>query len=233
MPASVSRLQRARVLPSSNSSREMKVAWAMPSRAASIWPAWLESSSMACFPISTKSGFSFCTSAFSTLATARESRDCPAWMRMARSAPMARPVRSCSTASSPPIETTTMSISPSFSSNRSASSSAIKSKGLTAYLTPSVSMSDPSGLMRIRVSASGTRLRGTRILMGFSLGDCREDYGPGWHNQASSFRMVSGRAPPPRLGCRWERSPFLAKLQTWAFTLRSSANARIHDQPRK
>ena len=49
---------------------EAKVPWDQPSSAASIWPVWLASSSIACLPMMTSCGCSLSTMAFSSLATA-------------------------------------------------------------------------------------------------------------------------------------------------------------------
>jgi hypothetical protein len=46
------------------------VAWAQPSSAASIWPVWFESSSIACLPTMTRPGCSASTTPFRILATA-------------------------------------------------------------------------------------------------------------------------------------------------------------------
>src|SRR5438552_7331884 len=82
---------------------------------------------------------------------------------MARSAPMARPVRSCSCAVFWPIESRTTSVPAAFSLIRSASSMAISSKGLITHLTLSVTIDAPSGVSLMTVSGSGTRLTHTRI----------------------------------------------------------------------
>src|ERR1043166_5568349 len=97
------------------------------------------------------------------LAIASGSKSLAVLTSIARSAPMANPTRSCSIPSTPPILTTRMSPSPWFSLIRSASSSAIASKGLTANFTPSGSRPEPSARRRIFVSGSGTRFSGTRI----------------------------------------------------------------------
>ena len=88
-------------------------------------------------------------------ATARESSSCSASTRMARSAPMASPVRSCSDDVLPPMLTSTTSAPPPLSFRRSASSMAISSNGLTTYLRLSVTMPLPSGLTLMR----GVRVR--------------------------------------------------------------------------
>src|SRR5438876_10592978 len=90
---------------------------------------------------------------------------------MARSAPMARPVRSCSWAVFCPIDSSTTSVPVTFSLMRSASSMAISSNGLITHLTLSVTIEVPSGVSLMTVSGSGTRLTGTRIFtFGLSSG---------------------------------------------------------------
>ncbi len=85
---------------------------------------------------------------------------------MARSAPMARPVRSCSCAAFGPMLTSTTSEPACFSFRRSASSIAISSNGLTTHLTLSVANPVPSALILSCVSGSGTRFTVTRIFTG-------------------------------------------------------------------
>ena len=70
--------------------------------------------------------------------------------RIARSAPMASPVRSCCCVSAGPMLTTITSVAPPFSLIRRASSSAISSNGLMLIFTPSVTTPEPSGLTRTR-----------------------------------------------------------------------------------
>ncbi len=88
---------------------------------------------------------------------------------MARSAPIARPVRSCSCATLPPTLTSTTSAPPCFSLIRSASSMAISQNGLTTYLTLSVTIPVPSGRTLIVAFGSGTRFAATRIFTGILL----------------------------------------------------------------
>jgi ATP-dependent protease HslVU (ClpYQ) ATPase subunit len=83
--------------------------------------------------------------------------------RIALSAPIASPVRSCSCQVGRPTEIRTTSPPPCFSLILRASSIAISSKGLITHLTLSVAIPDPSGSTRIVVAGSGTRLTGTRI----------------------------------------------------------------------
>ena len=83
--------------------------------------------------------------------------------RIARSAPIASPVRSCSCHALWPIAASTTSPAPCFSLIRRASSIAISSNGLITHLTLSVAIPEPSGRTRIVVAGSGTRLIGTRI----------------------------------------------------------------------
>ncbi len=67
-PPSTSRVTSA--LPSPITTFDAKVACAQPSKPASICAVWLESSSIACLPRTTKVGCSFSTIAFNSLATA-------------------------------------------------------------------------------------------------------------------------------------------------------------------
>src|SRR5262245_37461417 len=88
---------------------------------------------------------------------------------MARSAPIASPVRSCSCAALGPMLTSTTSLPGFFSLMRSASSTAISSKGLTTHFTLSVTEPVPSALIFSCVSGSGTRFTVTRIFTGSLL----------------------------------------------------------------
>ena len=85
--------------------------------------------------------------------------------RMPRSAPMARAVRIVSAACAGPIETATISVALPASLSRSASSTAISSKGFIDILTLASSTPEPSDLTRIFTSLSTARLTGTRIFM--------------------------------------------------------------------
>jgi hypothetical protein len=88
---------------------------------------------------------------FKIFATARGSTMAPSAVstRMARSAPMARPVRKVSWAFEEPIDTTTTSEAVPFSLRRTASSTAISSKGFIDIFTLASSMPEPSALTRI------------------------------------------------------------------------------------
>src|SRR6056297_1543753 len=147
-PASTSRVTVA-VSPS-RSTLEAKVAWGRCHRAASIWPVWLQSSSIACLPRKTIFGSSFSTSFSSARAAASGWISSSVTTCSARSAPMARPVRSCCWQSLPPIEQTMTSSALPASLIRRASSSAISSNGLIDIFTPSVSTPEPSDLTRTR-----------------------------------------------------------------------------------
>src|SRR5262245_54924270 len=105
----------------------------------------------------------------STRATASGSRFSSETTRMARSAPIASPVRSCSCAALGPMLTSTTSLPAFFSLMRSASSTAISSKGLTTHFTLSVTKPVPSALIFSCVSGSGTRFTVTRIFTGSLL----------------------------------------------------------------
>mmetsp|Transcript_37800 Transcript_37800/g.95967 ORF Transcript_37800/g.95967 Transcript_37800/m.95967 type:complete len:256 (+) Transcript_37800:168-935(+) len=120
-----------------------------PMSAASIWPVWLQSSSMACLPRTTRPGSSFSTRALNSLATCRGTVSASVTTWIARSAPMARAVRSCSCAAVGPTVTATISFTTFFSLRRTASSTAISSKGFMLILTLAVSTPVLSGLTRI------------------------------------------------------------------------------------
>ena len=145
---------------------------AQPSSAASIWPVWLQSSSIACLPRMTRPGCSASTTPFRSLATASGSTMPSTWTRMPRSAPMARPVRSVSCACAGPIETTTTSSALPASFRRSASSTAISSNGFIAILVLARSTPEPSGFTRGFTFASITRFTGTSTFMA-RLSSCR------------------------------------------------------------
>src|ERR1700730_17000119 len=151
------------------STLEAKVACGHPSISASIWPTWLESSSIACLPMITRPGFSSPTIFAITRAIVRLSSAWSARTRIARSAPIANPVRNCSCQVCRPIEINTTSPPPCFSLIRSASSRAISSNGLITHLTLSVAIPEPSGRIRMVVAGSGTRFTGTRIFTAVSL----------------------------------------------------------------
>src|SRR2546430_3175024 len=110
---------------------------------------------------------------------------------MARSAPMASPVRSCSCALFVPIETSTTSLPATFSFTRSASSIAISSKGLITHLTLSPTMLLPSGAILMTVSGSGTRFTATRVFTRVSLGIGAE--GRALHSAPGPSQVKNGR----------------------------------------
>ena len=85
------RARRRRCRPSTRS-----VACGQSSSAASIWPVWLASSSIACLPRMTSCGCSLSTIACSSLATASGCSSTSVSTRIARSAPSASAVRSVS-----------------------------------------------------------------------------------------------------------------------------------------
>src|SRR6185295_2508955 len=96
---------------------------------------------------------------------------------MARSAPIARPVRSCSCAVFWPMETSVTSVPLTFSLMRRASSMAISSKGLMTHLTLSVLILVPSAPIFTMVSGSGTCLAVTRIFTRVSSRELRQGSG--------------------------------------------------------
>ncbi len=117
-----------------------------PASAASIWPVWLQSSSMACLPRITRPGCSLSTSAFSSLATASGCSSSALSTRMARSAPMAIAVRRVSWHCATPQDTAMISVTTPFSFRRTASSTAISSNGFMLILTLAMSTPVPSTL---------------------------------------------------------------------------------------
>src|SRR5436190_768185 len=175
-PPSTSRVTLADFWSAASSSLEAKVACGHSSSSATICPTQFESSSIACLPMRRRSGFSVSTSFWMTRATASGSSACSESTRMARSAPMASPVRSCSCAVFAPIETSTTSLPGTFSFTRSASSIAISSKGLITHLTLSPTMLLPSGAILMTVSGSGTRFTATRIFTRGSFWGDEVDY---------------------------------------------------------
>mmetsp|Transcript_44370 Transcript_44370/g.116580 ORF Transcript_44370/g.116580 Transcript_44370/m.116580 type:complete len:223 (+) Transcript_44370:463-1131(+) len=147
MPVSISRVTVSS--PSAGVISEANTPCGQPSNAASICPVWLQSSSIACLPRMTSEGSSFSTIAFMSLATCSGSVSSSVTMCTARSAPMASAVRSCSCAAVGPTVTATISSATFFSFSRTASSTAISSKGFMDILTLLVSTPEPSGLTRI------------------------------------------------------------------------------------
>jgi hypothetical protein len=146
MPPSISRVTVT--LPSAISSLEAKAPCGRPANAASIWPVWLQSSSMACLPTMTRLGCSLSTSALSNLATARGCSSSAHSTRIARSAPMAIAVRRVSWHWLTPQDTAMTSVATPFSFSRTASSMAISSKGFMLILTLARSTPLPSLLTR-------------------------------------------------------------------------------------
>ena len=82
-------------MPYENSSLDANVACGRPHNAASIWPVWLLSSSIACFPRITRSAPSLWIRARRVRAVVKGFEVESVSTRIARSAPMARPVRNC------------------------------------------------------------------------------------------------------------------------------------------
>ncbi|MCY1244951.1 hypothetical protein D9M72_580530 [compost metagenome] len=136
-PPSTSRVTVA--LPSASSTLLANVACGQSSSAASIWPVWLASSSMACLPRITSCGCSLSTSAFSSLATASGCSSASVCTSTPRSAPMAMAVRSVSWHCATPQDTATTSATAPFSFRRVASSTAISSKGFMDIFTLAIS----------------------------------------------------------------------------------------------
>src|SRR5881396_556664 len=190
-PPSTSRVTLADFWSAASSSLEAKVACGHSSSSATICPTQFESSSIACLPMRRRSGFSVSASFWMTRATASGSSACSESTRMARSAPMASPVRSCSCAVFAPIETSTTSLPGTFSFTRSASSIAISSKGLITHLTLSPTMLLPSGAILMTVSGSGTRFTATRIFTRVSSGIGAE--GRPLHSAPGPSQVKNGR----------------------------------------
>ena len=159
-PASVSRVQRARVLLPKNSIFETNVACGQRNKPASICPTWFESSSTACLPIITTCGASFSISTRRMRATAYGSSARESSMRMARSTPIASAARICSSTVGAPIVMPTISAASPRSRIRNASSMAISSNGLITDL--GVEAAAPTTVASL---GSGTLLNGTRIFI--------------------------------------------------------------------
>mmetsp|Transcript_12370 Transcript_12370/g.18548 ORF Transcript_12370/g.18548 Transcript_12370/m.18548 type:complete len:203 (-) Transcript_12370:41-649(-) len=140
--------------PPSTTISEANVACGQSMRLASIWPVAFVSSSIACLPTMTRSGFSFSTRALKTFATFRgsiavgSSPPAPGSTWIARSQPIARAVRSCSCEAFPPTVTAMISFTTFFSLSRTASSTAISQKGFMLIFALK-STPDLSGLTRI------------------------------------------------------------------------------------
>ena len=146
-PPSTSRVTSA--LPPSSFTSEANVPWAQPISAASIWPVWLESSSIACLPSNTRSGLSLAITSFKIFATASGSTVSSVCTRMPRSAPMAKAVRIVSCACFGPMDTATNSSAVPASFKRTPSSTAISSNGFIDILTFDNSTPVSSDLTRI------------------------------------------------------------------------------------
>ena len=145
-PPSTSRVTSTE--PSPTSTFDAKVPCGQPSKAASIWPVWFASSSIACLPRITSDGLSCPTRAFRTFATASGSTGPSVFTRMPRSAPIARAVRMVSCACCGPIDTATISVTLPPSFRRIASSTEISSNGFIDIFTFASSTPDPSGFTR-------------------------------------------------------------------------------------
>src|SRR6185369_3236835 len=171
-PASTSRVTVA-LLPSA--ARRMlarKVACGQPSSPARICPTWFESPSTACFPSTTRSGFSRSTTALTTRATAQASSAASSPpMRIARSAPIASTPRNCCPTSFGPMlsATTSPDRAPPLpaSVRRSAVSTAYSSNVLSCQLAEARSILPPPNLSLC--SGFGTRLHVTRIFTAVTL----------------------------------------------------------------
>src|SRR5690348_13704491 len=163
-PPSTSRVTLA--LPSPlMTSLEAKVACAQPSKADSIWPVWLASSSIACLPRMQRPGCSLSTTALSSFATASGCNSTSVCTWMPRSAPIASAVRIVSAHCAPPSETATISVALPASFSRTASSTAISQKGFIDIFTFWVSTPVPSLFTRTLTLASTTRLTATRTFI--------------------------------------------------------------------
>src|SRR5579864_9298203 len=167
-PPSTSRVTST--LSPSMTTLDAKVPCGQFSSAASIWPVWLQSSSIACLPRMIRPGCSASAMALRIFATAKGSTALPSvFTRMPRSAPMASAVRMVSAACCGPIEAQTISVALPASLSRIASSTAISSNGFIDILTLPSSTPEPSALTRIFTSLSTARFTGTRIFMAARL----------------------------------------------------------------
>src|SRR6266702_2743559 len=166
-PPSISRVTVA--LPASMATFEANVACGQPSSAASIWPTWFESSSIACLPSNTSCGCSLSTSAFNSFATASGCNSTSVLTRMERSAPVAIAVRSVSWHASTPHETAITSVAAPASFRRTASSTLISSNGFIESFTLAMSTALPSAFTRTLTFASTTRLTGTSTFIAYSI----------------------------------------------------------------
>src|SRR5690349_17295638 len=118
----------------------------------------------------TRSGFSFCAMARRSFATASGCNSTSVSTSTARSAPSASAVRSVSWQTCGPQDTATISVATPASLSRTASSTAISSKGFMDILTLAVSTPEPSALTRTLTLKSTTRLTATRIFIDVVLG---------------------------------------------------------------
>ncbi len=166
-PPSISRVTVA--LPASTLTFDAKVACGQPSSAASIWPTWFASSSMACLPSITSCGCSLSTRALSSFATASGCNSVSVSTRMPRSAPVAIAVRNVSWQACSPQDTTTTSEATPASFKRTASSTLISSKGFIDSFTFAMSTALPSAFTRTLTFASTTRLTGTSTFIAYSV----------------------------------------------------------------
>mmetsp|Transcript_11990 Transcript_11990/g.27779 ORF Transcript_11990/g.27779 Transcript_11990/m.27779 type:complete len:275 (+) Transcript_11990:272-1096(+) len=135
--------------PSASSSLDANVPCGQPSSAESICPVWFASSSIACLPSKTMEGSSFATTALKSFAMCSGTVSASVTIWIARSAPIARAVRSCSCAAVGPTVMATTSVATFFSFRRTASSIAISSNGFILILTFATSTALLSGLTRI------------------------------------------------------------------------------------
>src|SRR5579862_282311 len=193
----------------SSATLDANVPCGQPSSAASIWPVWLQSSSIACLPRMMRPGCSASAMALRIFATAKGSTAAPSvFTRMPRSAPMASAVRMVSAACCGPIEAQTISVALPASLRQIASSTAISSNGFIDILTLPSSTPEPSALTRIFTSLSTARLTGTRIFM--ALKDLAGDGGFScfrWRSAACSRSDDAAvREPTGRSRCGQRRS---------------------------
>src|SRR5690349_9177885 len=114
-------------------------------------------------------GFSLWAIARSNFATASGCSSASVSTRTARSAPSASAVRSVSWQACGPHDTATISVATPASLSRTASSTAISSKGFIDILTLAVSTPEPSALTRTFTLKSTTRLTATRIFIDIIL----------------------------------------------------------------
>ena len=125
---------------------DAKVAWGQFNNALNIWPVWLQSSSIACFPIKTKSGFSFSTIFCNAFATANGSTVPSVLIKIPLSAPTAKAFLTVSCDFSSPTVIAIISVALPASLIFTASSIALSSGGLLDIFTLSVTTPVPSSL---------------------------------------------------------------------------------------